>query len=111
MKNNIKTFDDACHVLNLDPSTLPVVTGLPARHQKAITAHFKLIIIAEALNEGWKPKAQIVQSAKTFQIQNYKNIPNTNLHSLHLLILTGFWRFFAQIFRVCFLYIFCNSVF
>ena len=28
---------------------------LPEKHQKAITAHCKLIIIAEALNEGWTP--------------------------------------------------------
>jgi len=52
---NIKTYEDACKALQLDPSNLPAVTGLPARHQKAITAHFQLIIITEALNEGWKP--------------------------------------------------------
>lgn len=51
----IKTYEQACEVLQMDPTRLPVVTGLPARHQKALTAHFKLIIIVEALNEGWKP--------------------------------------------------------
>ena len=28
---------------------------LPEKHQKAIIAHCKLIIVAEALNEGWTP--------------------------------------------------------
>lgn len=52
---NIKTFEDACAALKLDPAALPVVTGLPEKHQKAIQAHYKLVIIAEALNDGWKP--------------------------------------------------------
>ena len=51
----IKTFEDACAALKLDPAALPGVTGLPEKHQKAIVAHYKLIIIAEALNDGWKP--------------------------------------------------------
>lgn len=53
---NIKTFEDACKVLNLDPKTcLPDVSGIPADDQDAITAHCKLIIIAKALNGDWTP--------------------------------------------------------
>lgn len=50
----IKTFEDACNALKL-PTTLPVVKGLPAKHQEAIVANYKLVIIAEAVNEGWQP--------------------------------------------------------
>lgn len=56
MKNQIKTFEDACTALGLNPETvLPDFSLFPEKHQKAMTAHAKLIIIAEALNEGWKP--------------------------------------------------------
>ena len=50
----IKTFEDACAALKIKP-VLPVVKGLPAKHQEAITAHYKLVTITEALNEGWQP--------------------------------------------------------
>lgn len=56
MKAKIKTFEDACKALKIDPSkALLDVSGMPVHHQKAIIAHAKLVIIAEALNEGWKP--------------------------------------------------------
>ena len=56
MENQIKTFEDACKALNLNPETsLPEVSMVPEKHRKAIIAHCKLFIIAEALNEGWKP--------------------------------------------------------
>lgn len=52
----IKTFDDACNALQLDAmKALPDVSMMPEKHQKSITAYCKLIIIAEALNEGWQP--------------------------------------------------------
>lgn len=50
----IKSFKDACKSLKLKP-TLPNVSALPRKHQKALLAHYQLIIICEALNEGWKP--------------------------------------------------------
>lgn len=56
MNHEIKTFEDACVSLNLNPETiLPDFSLFPFHHQKAMVAHSKLIIIAEALNEGWKP--------------------------------------------------------
>ncbi len=51
----IKTYEDACKALNLSPAALPDVSMLPVKHQQAIIAHCKLVIIAEALNEGWQP--------------------------------------------------------
>jgi hypothetical protein len=53
--NKIKSFEDACEALGLDPNNLPVVSMLPEKHQKSITAFYKLTTIAEALNEGWQP--------------------------------------------------------
>ena len=50
----IKTFEEACTALGIQPA-VPDVSALPEKHQKAIVAHYKLVIIAEALNEGWKP--------------------------------------------------------
>lgn len=55
MAATIKTFEDACKALSLNENTLPEVSMLPEKHRKAIIAHYKLVIIAEALNEGWKP--------------------------------------------------------
>ena len=53
--NKIKTFEDACKALKLSPKALPDVSGLPEKHRNALIAHYKLVIIAEALNEGWQP--------------------------------------------------------
>lgn len=50
----VKTFEDACEVLGIAP-LLPDFAGTHSDHQKSLIAHYKLIIIAEALNEGWKP--------------------------------------------------------
>lgn len=50
----IKTFEDACKALGIEP-TLPDFSSSPVKHQKAFTAHYKLVIIAEAINAGWQP--------------------------------------------------------
>ncbi|MBT9922893.1 hypothetical protein [Bacteroides uniformis] len=55
--NRVKSFEDACQVLGIS-TNVPEVKGLPRKHQKAIIANYKLIVIAEALNEGWKPNWQ-----------------------------------------------------
>ena len=52
----IKTFEGACKALKLNPAkVVPIVKGMPKHHQDAIVAHAKLVIIADALNGGWKP--------------------------------------------------------
>jgi hypothetical protein len=51
----ITSFADACKALKLEDGCLPDVAAFPEEHQKALTAHAQLIIIAQALNEGWKP--------------------------------------------------------
>ena len=52
--DKVKSFEDACQLLGIE-TNLPEVSMLPQNHQKAIIAHYKLVIIAEAINEGWKP--------------------------------------------------------
>ncbi len=54
MYTDIKSFEDACKALNIS-SVLPDVSMLPQEEQKAITAHYQLVIIAKALNGDWKP--------------------------------------------------------
>ncbi len=62
----IKTYEAACKELKLDPKALPDVSTLPEKHRKAIIAHFKLVIIAEALNEGWTPDWSDYDQAKYY---------------------------------------------
>jgi hypothetical protein len=55
IEEKIKSFEDACAALNINPEALPEVSALPEKHRKALIAHYKLITITEALNEGWQP--------------------------------------------------------
>ncbi len=52
----IKTFEDACSVLGISPDEFLIsYSEKLSHHSKAFVAHLKLIVITEALNEGWKP--------------------------------------------------------
>jgi hypothetical protein len=52
----IKSFEEACKAQGLDPEkALLDVSAYPKSHQSALIAVAKLIIIAEVLNDGWKP--------------------------------------------------------
>lgn len=53
--NEIKTFEDACKALGIDANALPDFSMMPEHHRKALVAHCKIVIIVEAVNEGWKP--------------------------------------------------------
>jgi hypothetical protein len=53
--DKVKTFEDACKILGLDPENVPVVEHLPEKDRKSIVAYYKLTIITRALNEGWEP--------------------------------------------------------
>ena len=53
--DKIKSFEDACKHLGLNPNDLPVVDMLPEKDRKSIIAYYKLTIITRALNEGWEP--------------------------------------------------------
>jgi hypothetical protein len=51
----IKSFEDACKHLNLNPDELPEVSKLPYEFSKAILNYYKLCIIYKAINNGWEP--------------------------------------------------------
>lgn len=53
--SKIKTFEQACKALGVDANALPDFSMIPEGHRKAMLAHYKLVIIVEAVNEGWKP--------------------------------------------------------
>lgn len=56
MYTDIKTFEDACLVLKLDPEKIiPDFSLFPVEEQSAMQAHSKLIIIAKAINGDWVP--------------------------------------------------------
>ena len=52
--DKVKSFEDACNVLNILPS-LPDLAAIPEEMRKPLIAMYKLMIIAKALNEGWIP--------------------------------------------------------
>ena len=53
--DKIKSFEDACKHLRLNPNDLPVVDMLPEKDRKSIISFFKLTIIFRALYVGWEP--------------------------------------------------------
>ena len=55
IQDRIKSYEDACRELGLDPEDLPEVDNCEPEGQASIIAFYKLTIIARALNEGWKP--------------------------------------------------------
>lgn len=57
---NIKTWEDACKVRNIDPTKLPELSMIPVNLQKYIMAQYKLAVITEAINTDengkvWQP--------------------------------------------------------
>jgi hypothetical protein len=55
MYTEIKTFDDACKVLNLDASIIPDFSLFPESDRQPMIDHAKLVIIAKAINGDWIP--------------------------------------------------------
>lgn len=51
----IKSFEDACAKLGIDPENKPEVFLLSEEFRKSIVAVYKLIIIYKAINDGWIP--------------------------------------------------------
>ena len=52
----VKTFEDACSVLGINSEEFKIqYPEKLSHHANALVAHMKLVIIAEALNEGWTP--------------------------------------------------------
>ena len=51
----IKSYDDACKKVGVDPQALPDVSMIPEEFRKAIINCYKLYIIFKAINNGWIP--------------------------------------------------------
>lgn len=50
----IKSFEDACTKLGIDPKQLPDVSNIPEEFAKPIIAGYKLMVIYKAINNGRK---------------------------------------------------------
>lgn len=75
----ITSYADACKALSIKQNCLPDVSNFPEEHQEALTAHAKLVIIAQALNQGWKPDWNNSSQWKYypwFEIQASKRLPS-----------------------------------
>lgn len=78
--NRITSFEEACRALGLDAEkVLPDVSAFPPPHQAALIAAGKLFIIADTLNEGWKPDWNNDEEYKYypwFDLEKDKNNPS-----------------------------------
>lgn len=54
MYTEIKTFEDACNKLGILAIT-PDLSSFPDEYKESVYSHYKLMIIAAAINDGWKP--------------------------------------------------------
>ena len=50
----IKTFKDACKALKIEP-IIPSFEDVPEHIRPVLSAQFQLMLIIEAVNEGWVP--------------------------------------------------------
>lgn len=50
----IKSYEDACKVLGLNPENQPCVDSVSEKDRNSIIAYHKLIVIVRALNDGWE---------------------------------------------------------
>lgn len=62
----IKSFQDACLKLNLDPKIIVKLSIITGKQSKSIIAGFKLSIISEALRDGWQPDWENVSQKKYY---------------------------------------------
>lgn len=54
MYTNIKTFEDACQAIGVNPEHLPEVGNLPKDLDEYIVTSYKLAIINQAINGEWR---------------------------------------------------------
>lgn len=91
---DITSYEVACQKLGLDSLNLPVANMLPEKHRKSIIAYYKLIIIAQAINDGWEPDWNDDSQSK-YQSHMYVKASNEKPSGFGLL----YWDY---------LFVFCN---
>lgn len=80
--DRVKTYADACAVLGIK-ETLPDVGGLRPKDRPSVTAYYKLIVIARALNEGWEPDWTNEEEPKYFPWFNFDRKKNKTAGFAH----------------------------
>ena len=63
---SIKTFEDACKSIGVDPESVAIVYTTSEEFRKPIVAYNKLLIIYKAINNGWKPDWNNLQQYKYY---------------------------------------------
>lgn len=53
--STIETIEQAFERLNLDPTTKPVITGIPAQYVPVLEAVFTSLVVSDALRDGYNP--------------------------------------------------------
>lgn len=69
----IKSYEDACKVLGVQPISENAVATFPAEDRKSMLAYHKLTIIARAINGGWKPDWNNRSQYKYYPVFYYEN--------------------------------------
>ena len=69
----IKSYEDACKVLGVQPISENAVAAFPAEDRKSMLAYHKLTIIARAINGGWKPDWNNRSQYKYYPVFYYEN--------------------------------------
>lgn len=69
----IKSYEDACKVLGVQPISENAVAAFPAEDRKSMLAYHKLTIITRAINGGWKPDWDNTNQYKYYPIFYYEN--------------------------------------
>ncbi len=62
---SIKTFEDACHKIRVTPAIPSLLNGCQELI-KATVAAYKLMVIFQAINDGWMPDWKNTNQAKCF---------------------------------------------
>lgn len=66
VQDRIKSYEDACNEIGIEPEDLPDVENCEPEDRASIIAFYKLTIIARALNEGWTPNWKNSEEKKWF---------------------------------------------
>ena len=69
----IKSYEDACKVLGIQPISENAVAAFPKEDRKSMLAYHKLTIIARAINGGWKPDWNDRTQYKYYPVFFYEN--------------------------------------
>lgn len=79
----IKSYEDACKVLGVQPISENAVAAFPAEDRKSMLAYHKLTIIARAINGGWKPDWDNTNQYKYYPIFYYEAAGLSSAHTYH----------------------------